>query len=128
MLVNLTNNAVKFTEHGMVLIEVKRGTEQSNGDLEIIFSVRDTGIGIAADRMDRLFKSFSQVDSSTTRLYGGTGLGLAISKQLVELMGGRIWVESEAGKGSTFSFTIVGTEERAPQPATNRSELRANAY
>jgi len=124
VLVNLTNNAVKFTERGMVLIEVKRGVEQINGDLEIVFSVKDTGIGIPADRMDRLFKSFSQVDASTTRLYGGTGLGLAISKQLVELMGGRIWVESEAGKGSTFSFTIHSKEDRVPRQVADRLELK----
>jgi signal transduction histidine kinase/DNA-binding response OmpR family regulator/HAMP domain-containing protein len=124
VLVNLTNNAVKFTERGMVLIEVKRGNEHGNGDLEVVFSVKDTGIGIAADRMDRLFKSFSQVDSSTTRMYGGTGLGLAISKQLVELMGGRIWLESEAGKGSTFAFTIVSKEHLAPRQVADRSELK----
>ena len=124
VLVNLTNNAVKFTHQGLVLIEVKRGKEQSNGDLEIVFSVKDTGIGIPAERMDRLFKSFSQVDSSTTRLYGGTGLGLAICKQLVELMGGKIWVESEEGKGSTFSFTIVSREERPARPVAERAELK----
>jgi signal transduction histidine kinase/DNA-binding response OmpR family regulator/HAMP domain-containing protein len=124
VLVNLTNNAVKFTPQGMVLIEVKRGIEHNNGEVEVIFSVKDTGIGIPADRMDRLFKSFSQVDSSTTRLYGGTGLGLAICKQLVDLMGGRIWVESEEGKGSTFSFSIVSKENLAPQKAADRLELR----
>jgi signal transduction histidine kinase len=72
----------------------------------IHISVRDTGPGIPANRMDRLFRSFSQVDASTTRKYGGTGLGLAISKRLTELMGGRIWVESVEGRGSTFQFTI----------------------
>jgi signal transduction histidine kinase/DNA-binding response OmpR family regulator len=123
VLVNLANNAVKFTPQGMVLIEIKRGAEQSNGHVEVVFSVKDTGIGIAADRMDRLFKSFSQVDSSTTRLYGGTGLGLAISKQLVELMGGRIWVESEEGKGSTFSFAIVSQEDQPPKKVEPRLEL-----
>jgi signal transduction histidine kinase/CheY-like chemotaxis protein len=124
VLVNLANNAVKFTAQGTVLIEVKRGVERSNGDVEVVFSVKDTGIGIPTDRLDRLFKSFSQVDSSTTRLYGGTGLGLAISKQLVELMGGRIWVESEAGKGSTFSFTVVSKEDQAPKPVADHVELR----
>jgi signal transduction histidine kinase/DNA-binding response OmpR family regulator/HAMP domain-containing protein len=123
VLVNLANNAVKFTPEGMVLIEVKRGAEQSSGHVEVIFSVKDTGIGIPADRMDRLFKSFSQVDTSTNRLYGGTGLGLAISKQLVELMGGRIWVESEAGKGSKFSFSIVSQEEQAAKQIEPRLEL-----
>ena len=124
-LVNLTNNAVKFTPQGLVLIEVKRGSEQSNGDVEVIFSVKDTGIGIPADRMDRLFKSFSQVDASTTRLYGGTGLGLAICNQLVELMGGRIWVESEAGKGSTFSFSIVSKENPAPEKPADRVDRKS---
>ena len=124
VLVNLTNNAVKFTPQGLVLIEVKRGEEQANGEVEVIFSVKDTGIGIPADRMDRLFKSFSQVDTSTTRLYGGTGLGLAICKQLVELMGGRIWVESEVGKGSTFSFSIVSRENYAPEKLADRFELK----
>ncbi len=124
VLVNLANNAVKFTAQGMVLIEVMRGVERSDGHVEVVFSVRDTGIGIPADRMDRLFKSFSQVDSSTTRIYGGTGLGLAISKQLVELMGGRIWLESEVGKGSTFSFSVVSNEDQAPKPVTDHVELR----
>ena len=96
VLVNLLSNAVKFTEKGEIVVEVK-----SADDL-LQFSVKDTGIGIPADRMDRLFRSFSQVDSSTTRKYGGTGLGLVISKRLAEMMGGRMWVESEVGKGSTF--------------------------
>lgn len=93
------------------------GTEEpriSRGTYEVHFAVRDTGIGIPADRMDRLFRSFSQVDASTTRRYGGTGLGLAICKRLTEMMGGRMWVESEPGKGSTFHFTIVADE--APPP------------
>ena len=80
------------------------------------FAVRDTGIGIPKDKQDRLFKSFSQVDSSTTRHFGGTGLGLVISKRLAEFMGGRMWMESEAGQGSTFHFTIhmkpVGADRR----------------
>ncbi len=108
VLVNLLTNAVKFTAQGMILINVTSGAPRNDGQVELLFSVKDSGIGIPADRMHRLFKSFSQVDGSTTRLYGGTGLGLAICKQLVELMGGRIWVESEVGKGSIFSFTIVG--------------------
>ncbi len=146
VVVNLVNNAVKFTEKGIVFVEVKRAdgavrgkglgvrceehdrnlaaeSALENSSVEILFSVRDTGIGIPAERMDRLFKSFSQVDSSTTRLYGGTGLGLAISKQLVDLMGGRIWAESEAGKGSTFSFTISGAEVAAPSRDKKRVEL-----
>ena len=103
ILVNLINNAIKFTDHGEIFISVKRVKEETNS---LEFMVRDTGIGIPADRLDRLFKSFSQVDSSTTRLFGGTGLGLAISRQLSELMGGKIWVESKFGEGSSFFFTI----------------------
>ncbi|MDX6709999.1 MAG: hypothetical protein QOH96_1015 [Blastocatellia bacterium] len=104
-LVNLVGNAVKFTSSGEIIISVsaKQLTELS---YELQFDVSDTGIGIPRDRMDRLFRFFSQVDASTTRQFGGTGLGLAISNRLSELMGGRMWVESEEGKGSTFSFTI----------------------
>ena len=103
ILVNLIGNAVKFTEQGEVFISVKRVTEELD---KLEFMVRDTGVGIPADRLDRLFKSFSQVDSSTTRVFGGTGLGLAISRQLSEMMGGDIRVESTLGEGSTFYFTI----------------------
>lgn len=123
VLVNLLTNAVKFTSQGMVLAEVKRGANRDDGQVELLFSVRDTGIGIPADRIDRLFRSFTQVDSSTTRLYGGTGLGLAICKQLVELMGGKIWVESEFGKGSTFYFTVVGKPAQLPSFVEKRAEL-----
>ena len=106
ILINLATNAIKFTETGEVAISV---TQESQTDTQstIHCSVRDTGIGIPVDRMDRLFLSFSQVDASTTRKYGGTGLGLAISKQLVELMGGKIGIESEEGDGSTFWFTVT---------------------
>jgi signal transduction histidine kinase len=100
ILVNLVGNAVKFTAAGKVLVTVSRR------DGNVRFSVRDTGIGIPADRRDRLFKAFSQVDASTTRHFGGTGLGLAICNRLVQLMGGRIWVESEPGQGSNFQFEI----------------------
>jgi CheY-like chemotaxis protein len=105
ILINLLNNAVKFTEKGKVSITISGKTVDS-GNFEIHFAVADTGIGIPEEKMGRLFQSFSQVDASTTRRYGGTGLGLAISKKLAELMGGKIWVESEVGKGSTFHFTI----------------------
>ena len=105
VLVNLLGNAVKFTAAGEVVLSVHPETNQA-GAPDLHFAVRDTGAGIPADRMDRLFRSFSQVDASTTRKHGGTGLGLAISKRLTELMQGRIWVESDLGKGSTFHFTI----------------------
>jgi PAS domain S-box-containing protein len=105
ILVNLLSNAVKFTEKGGVEISVfSRKLENYNH--EIHFAVKDTGIGIHEDKLGRLFQSFSQVDASTTRRYGGTGLGLVISKKLVEMMGGKIWVDSGVGKGSTFHFTI----------------------
>ena len=105
ILVNLVGNALKFTEHGEVEVSV-RALAGGAADKELLFAVRDTGIGIPAEALGRLFRSFTQVDSSTTRKYGGTGLGLVISKRLAELMGGRMWVESEPGRGSTFFFTL----------------------
>ncbi|MBS7806283.1 PAS domain-containing hybrid sensor histidine kinase/response regulator [Variovorax sp. PCZ-1] len=103
--VNLISNAVKFTQHGEVVVTLTRRMAES-GDPLLHASVRDTGIGIPAERLNRLFQVFSQVDASTTRNYGGTGLGLAICKRLISLMGGRIWVESEVGMGSNFQFEI----------------------
>jgi len=104
ILINLVNNAIKFTESGAVAIEITP-VEDTENDITIQVRIRDSGIGIPPERIDRLFKAFSQVDASTTRKYGGTGLGLKISKQLCELMNGQIGVESEIGKGSTFWFT-----------------------
>jgi signal transduction histidine kinase/CheY-like chemotaxis protein len=118
ILVNLIGNSIKFTQTGEIEVNVRT---EANGSEGIILrcSVRDTGIGIPADRQLRIFDSFTQVDSSTTRKYGGTGLGLTIAAQLVGLMNGRIWVESEPGKGSTFCFTAVvgqGAEPPLTEP------------
>jgi signal transduction histidine kinase/DNA-binding response OmpR family regulator len=127
VMLNLLSNAVKFTESGEVVLSVacEPGSQESKTDhkrcYHLQFTVRDTGIGIPADRLDRLFQSFSQVDASTSRRYGGTGLGLAISKRLVEMMGGTMWVESQPGKGSTFHFTVQ--VEPAPEiPSRSRFE------
>jgi PAS domain S-box-containing protein len=106
ILVNLLNNAIKFTDKGEVMMAVS-GRKLGGKNHEIHFAIKDTGIGIPEDKVSRLFQPFSQVEASTTRRYGGTGLGLAISKRLVEIMGGRIWAESEVGKGSTFHFTVM---------------------
>jgi two-component system, sensor histidine kinase and response regulator len=103
VIINLVGNAIKFTPAGEVLVDVQL-VGQTEGKIELCIAVRDTGIGIEPDKLEQVFEEFSQADSSTTREYGGTGLGLAISRQLVDLMGGRIKVESEFGKGSTFSF------------------------
>jgi signal transduction histidine kinase/HPt (histidine-containing phosphotransfer) domain-containing protein len=136
ILVNLVSNAVKFTSQGEVIVEVApaahgpRATETKDKDTDFLihpeqwllhFSVRDTGIGIPLDKQHRLFKSFQQVDASTTRHYGGTGLGLAICKRLVELMGGRIWVDSDTGKGATFHFTILTKASAATAPPSWQS-------
>src|SRR5262249_36298978 len=103
ILLNLLSNAVKFTDAGEVVVTVT-STAVDAGEVELQVSVRDTGIGLTPEAKDRLFQSFTQADSSTTRRYGGTGLGLAISRRLAELMGGTMWAESEgAGRGSTFS-------------------------
>ncbi|MCX6894788.1 MAG: response regulator, partial [Verrucomicrobia bacterium] len=129
VLLNLVGNGVKFTARGEVAVEVKvaslavrnrneSGETNPADDCLLQFSVRDTGIGIPLEKQGRLFRSFQQVDASTTRHYGGTGLGLAICKRLVELMGGRIWVESDAGRGATFHFTIHVGAATSTTPAT----------
>lgn len=115
VLTNLVGNAIKFTQQGEIFVKVELEQRLETGMLIIRFTVRDTGIGIAREHQDRLFKAFSQVDASTTRIYGGTGLGLAISKSLVEMMGGNIGVLSEPGTGSSFFFTIHA--EAGIQPA-----------
>ena len=135
VLVNLLSNAVKFTDEGEVVVTTTAervgdravgealggGTGGAAGEeagrVKLRFSVRDTGIGIPVERMDRLFRSFSQVDASTTRRYGGTGLGLAICKRLVEMMGGSIWLESEEGKGTVFHFALPADVAEAPRKA-----------
>lgn len=130
ILVNLLGNAVKFTNEGEVVLTVSGriigAAEDTQRKWQLKFSVRDTGPGIPQDRLSRLFKSFSQVDVSTTRRFGGTGLGLAISKRLVELMGGEITVESQEGRGSVFSFTIDVDEaqiEGTPDPVNSAQRL-----
>ncbi|GLU52783.1 response regulator [Dyadobacter frigoris] len=127
VLINLVGNALKFTQQGEVYILVTLGKEDTAGELQLRFGVKDTGIGIAADKLDGLFNPFSQVDSSTTRKYGGTGLGLAISEKLVRLMGGEITVSSEPEQGSTFSFTVktrTGTKILAPYTNYNMGEQK----
>jgi len=112
---NLLSNAVKFTDMGTVTLSVS--SREIDTGWEIHFDVQDTGIGISKDRMNLLFQPFNQIEPSTHRLYGGTGLGLAISKNLVELMDGKIWADSEVGKGSTFHFIITTYSQFEPQPA-----------
>ena len=111
VVVNLVSNSIKFTEKGEIEVSVQAEAPSIEGTI-LRFSIRDTGIGIPLEKQHQVFGAFTQADSSTTRQYGGSGLGLTISAQLVDLMGGKIWVESEAGKGSTFHFTVqVGQKE-----------------
>jgi two-component system sensor histidine kinase/response regulator len=116
ILVNLLGNAIKFTARGEVVLRVMREASASE-DVVLHFSVRDTGVGIAMDRQKSVFEAFTQADGSVTRTYGGTGLGLTISSQLAHLMGGRLWMESELGKGSTFHFTVAFALGDAPAAA-----------
>lgn len=121
ILTNIGNNAVKFTEEGEIVIKA-RAIEQSAEQVKIAFSIRDTGVGISPEQSKKLFQSFSQADSSTTRKFGGTGLGLAISKKLTEMLHGEISVESEPGQGSTFHFSgVFGIQQH--QPAPRREKL-----
>jgi two-component system sensor histidine kinase/response regulator len=125
ILVNLIGNAIKFTEHGEIFVSVALQAEELQR-VRLQISVTDTGIGIPLDRQDKIFEAFSQADGSTSRRFGGTGLGLTISTRLVELMGGRIWVESEPGKGSTFHFTssLAVQEKVVAPPTVDAGQLR----
>ncbi|MBI3879768.1 MAG: response regulator [Verrucomicrobia bacterium] len=124
VLVNLVSNAIKFTAAGEVVVRVGVDADGSRGaKLPLHFQIRDTGIGIAAEKIEKLFQAFCQADASVAREFGGTGLGLTISKRLVELMGGRLWLESEVGKGTTFHFTVL--LEVAPAPDAEATEPTA---
>lgn len=123
VLLNIIGNAIKFTLKGEVLVNVSLLNSLPGGQLELKFEVRDTGIGIPEEKLSRLFKAFSQVDSSTTRQYGGTGLGLVISERFIELMGGKIVVESEVGTGTTFSFNIHCDKGETIEPQDIHLEL-----
>lgn len=128
IIVNLVGNAVKFTDSGEVSLLCEVEDEDKNEKSILLhFTVSDTGVGIPADKLEVIFDVFSQVDSSTTRQYGGSGLGLSISKQLVEMMGGKIWAESETGKGSTFHFTVqfyVPDQKKVKTRETDLTNLR----
>ena len=118
VLVNLVSNAIKFTDRGEIVVRVERTRLREGDRASLRFSVIDTGIGISPDKQAAIFQPFTQGDGSTTRQYGGTGLGLTICQQLVELMGGRIWVESEPERGSAFHFVVtlpISQQAVAPQ-------------
>ncbi len=137
--VNLLGNAIKFTDQGEIVFSVELAGRESRSAsealdqqgeqiVELLFSVRDTGIGVRPDKQEEIFENFTQADSSTTRRYGGTGLGLSITKRLVEMMGGRIWVESTPGQGSTFLFTArfgVRRENRVVEASRDMAGLKA---
>ena len=125
ILINLSNNAVKFTDKGEIVVSTEL-VKKDKAQVTLKFSIQDTGIGMTEIQAAKLFQPFSQADTSTTRKYGGTGLGLTISKRLAEMMGGKIWVESKQGRGSTFSFTAnfgLG-KEKAKKRFKPASEMR----
>ena len=131
VLMNLLSNAIKFTDTGSVTVAVRRDETLEDGRLSLAFSVEDTGIGVPRDKQELIFESFRQADGDISRRFGGTGLGLAISRRLVALMDGRLWLDSEPGRGSTFHFTarfspaeVTGTETAAPSrtPISNRAD------
>ncbi len=124
VIINLVGNATKFTQQGEVVLEVYVES-QADDAVMLLFEVRDTGIGIPAEKLDGIFDAFTQADTSTTRKFGGTGLGLAISARVVQLMGGHIWVDSEVGKGSRFSFTARFELAGSKPLASSRTDLRA---
>jgi PAS domain S-box-containing protein len=123
IIVNLVSNAIKFTDEGEITISVKIADSTLDSKLTIEFAVKDTGIGIASDKLNQIFQRFCQIDSSTKRSYGGTGLGLAIAQKLSENMGGKIWVESEINQGTTFYFTIVTNTD---QPLLSSDDISIN--
>lgn len=124
VLLNLVGNAVKFTESGSISIDAHRSDKYPN---QLVISVTDTGIGIPEDKFEQIFQSFEQAEGDTAREYGGTGLGLAVTRQLVDLHGGKVWVESEVGKGSTFSFTLpISGQKQAHNTSIHQSERSLN--
>jgi signal transduction histidine kinase/DNA-binding response OmpR family regulator len=122
---NLLGNAIKFTKEGEVVLTVRKAAEKEENGVRLQFSVRDTGVGIAPDKLSKIFAAFEQEDTSTTRQFGGTGLGLSISSRLVEMMHGRIWVESDQGKGSCFHFTARFVVSSVPVEQTVDLRLEA---
>jgi two-component system sensor histidine kinase/response regulator len=123
VLINLTDNAIKFTERGDIIVKVINQAA-ANGTSHLHFSITDTGIGIPAEKQNAIFEAFEQADGSTTRTYGGTGLGLSIASCLIQKMGGRIWIESKVGDGTTFHFTASLPVQTTPVPIVTHADLR----